>query len=93
MASTESTVTEDVLVHHVRTKYHWPALQLNFWLLIMIVGSSTILGVFAYFMTVQSALSQKVPWLVFSLVPCVFCFLPSPSELKWQLKLIDIIEY
>jgi len=62
MASTGSTVTEEVIVQRVRTKYHWPAVQLNFWLLIMLVGSATILGIFASFLTVQSQLQVGVPW-------------------------------
>ncbi|TVY81969.1 hypothetical protein LSUE1_G004362, partial [Lachnellula suecica] len=61
MASTSSTMTE-VIMQRVRTKYRWPPLQLNFWLLIMLVGSSTILGVFASFLTVQSQLGVGVPW-------------------------------
>jgi len=61
MASTDSTITE-VIVQRVRTKYHWPALQLNFWMLIMLVGSSTILGVFANFVTVQNQLRVGIPW-------------------------------
>lgn len=63
MVSTESTVTE-VVVHRVRTKYHWPALQLNFWLLIMLIGSSTILGIYASFITVQDQLEVGIPWYV-----------------------------
>jgi hypothetical protein len=51
------------VVHRVRTtKYHWPALQLNFWLLIMIIGSATILGIFSYFVTVQQQLQVGIPW-------------------------------
>jgi hypothetical protein len=61
MASTESTMTE-VVVQRLRTKYHWPAVQLNFWLLIMIIGSSTILGVFSYFIAVQQQLQVGIPW-------------------------------
>jgi hypothetical protein len=61
--STDTTETE-VIVHRVRTKFHWPALQLNFWLLIMIVASATILGIFAYFMTVQTQLGLGTPWFV-----------------------------
>lgn len=74
MASTESTMTE-VIVHRVRTKYHWPALQLNFWLLIMIIGSATILGVFADFMMVQSQMELGTPWLVlfFSIYLSLLC--------------------
>jgi len=52
----------DVVVHRVRTKFHWPALQLNFWLLIMIVASATVLGIFASFMTVQTQLLLGTPW-------------------------------
>jgi hypothetical protein len=52
----------EVVVHRVRTKYHWPALQLNFWLLIMIIGSATILGIFSYFVTVQQQLQVGIPW-------------------------------
>lgn len=61
MASSASTVT-DLIVSRVRTKYHWPALQLNFWILIMLVGSATILGVFASFVTVQNQLRLGIPW-------------------------------
>jgi len=61
MASTESTETE-LVVQRIRTKYHWPAVQLNFWLLIMIVGSATILGVNASFLTVQQQLQVGIPW-------------------------------
>ena len=58
----------EVIVQRLRTKYHWPALQLNFWLLIMLVGSSLILGVFASFMTIQQQLQVGVPWLVHPLI-------------------------
>lgn len=62
MALTESTMTEEVIVHRTRTKYHWPALQLNFWLLIMLIGSSTILGIYSSFVTVQQQLLVGIPW-------------------------------
>jgi hypothetical protein len=61
MASSSSTITE-VIMQRVRTKYHWPPLQLNFWILIMLVGSATILGVFADFISVQDQLRLGVPW-------------------------------
>jgi hypothetical protein len=64
MASSDTTMTASVVIRHVRTKYHWPALQLNFWLLIMIIGSSTILGIFSYFVTVQQQLQVGIPWSV-----------------------------
>ncbi|KAH8687305.1 hypothetical protein BGZ60DRAFT_521967 [Tricladium varicosporioides] len=62
MASSESTFTQEVLVQRVRTKYHWPPLQLNFWILIMLVGSATILGIFANFITIQQQLQVGIPW-------------------------------
>jgi len=52
----------EVIMQRVRTKYHWPAVQLNFWLLVMLVGSSTILGIFASFMTIQKQLELGTPW-------------------------------
>jgi hypothetical protein len=61
MASSESTMTE-IIMSRVRTKYHWPALQLNFWIFIMLVGSATILGIFASFISVQNQLRVGVPW-------------------------------
>lgn len=66
MASIESSMTE-VVVRRVSHKYHWPALQLNFWLLIMIVGSATILGIFADFISVQNQMEIGTPWFVFPL--------------------------
>ncbi|CZS92795.1 uncharacterized protein RCO7_10196 [Rhynchosporium graminicola] len=63
MASTGTTLSgSEVIVHRVRTKYRWPPLQLNFWLFIMLVGSSTILGINAYFLSVQSQMKAGVPW-------------------------------
>jgi len=52
----------EVIVRRIRTKYHWPAVQLNFWLFIMIVASSTILGINASFMSVQTQMQLGVPW-------------------------------
>jgi len=52
----------ELVVQRVRTKYHWPAVQLNFWLLIMIVGSATVLGINASFLTVQNQLQVGIPW-------------------------------
>lgn len=43
-------------------KYHWPALQLNVWMLIMVVAASTIIGVFATFIQIQQQLLLAVPW-------------------------------
>ncbi|PBP17344.1 hypothetical protein BUE80_DR011913 [Diplocarpon rosae] len=61
MASSLTTIT-DVIVQRVRVKYRWPPLQLNFWLFIMLVGSCTVLGINAYFLSVQHQLRLGVPW-------------------------------
>jgi len=62
MVSTESTISE---VRIVRTRrYRWPALQLNFWLLIMLIASCTLLGINASFITVQNQINVGVPWYV-----------------------------
>ncbi|KAG4026184.1 hypothetical protein MFRU_044g00530 [Monilinia fructicola] len=51
-----------VLLTRTRTKYRWPPLQLNIWILIMLIASSTILGIAAYFLAVQNQLHLGVPW-------------------------------
>jgi len=61
MASSESSVTEEVRIVRTR-RYRWPAVQLNFWLLIMLIASATIVGIFAWFMTVQQQLQLGIPW-------------------------------
>ncbi|KAF7854510.1 uncharacterized protein EAF02_011685 [Botrytis sinoallii] len=51
-----------VLLTRTRTKYRWPPLQLNFWILMMLIASCTILGISAYFVAVQNQLHLHVPW-------------------------------
>ncbi|OBT67405.1 hypothetical protein VE03_03131 [Pseudogymnoascus sp. 23342-1-I1] len=60
MAST--TVSDFTEVRLVRRKYRWPAAQLNFWLFIVLVSSSSVLGIFASFSAVQSQLGVGTPW-------------------------------
>lgn len=48
-------------VAHIH-KYHWPALQLNLWMLVMLVSACTIIGVFATFIQIQQQLLLAVPW-------------------------------
>ncbi|KAK4464289.1 hypothetical protein QBC42DRAFT_51092 [Cladorrhinum samala] len=43
-------------------KYHWPAVQLNIWMLIMLIAACTIIGVFATFIQVQQTLLLPIPW-------------------------------
>lgn len=50
-------------------KYHWPAIQLNVWMLIMLIAACTIIGVFATFIDVQNILLLPVPWYVSPLSP------------------------
>ena len=45
-----------------KRKYMWPEAQLNLWLIIMIASAATILGIFIYFMVVQSRFHLGVPW-------------------------------
>ncbi|OBT47982.1 hypothetical protein VE00_01683 [Pseudogymnoascus sp. WSF 3629] len=60
MAST--TISDLTEVRLVRRKYRWPAAQLNFWLFIVLVSSSSVLGIFASFSSVQSQLGVGTPW-------------------------------
>lgn len=45
-----------------RRRYHWPELQLNLWILIVLSGSATCLGIFAWFIVVQMQLELGIPW-------------------------------
>ncbi|APA13933.1 hypothetical protein SS1G_11278 [Sclerotinia sclerotiorum 1980 UF-70] len=51
-----------VLLDRTPTKYRWPPGQLNFWIFFMLIASSTILGISAYFLSVQNQLHLGVPW-------------------------------
>ncbi|KAL9076285.1 MAG: hypothetical protein Q9161_001001 [Pseudevernia consocians] len=46
-----------------KRKYVWPEAQLNFWLIVMIAAAATIVGVFTYFMQLQSNFHLGVPWI------------------------------
>ncbi|PYI10144.1 hypothetical protein BO78DRAFT_306241 [Aspergillus sclerotiicarbonarius CBS 121057] len=52
-----------VRIYHRRRRYHWPELQLNVWILVVLSSSAICLGIFAWFMTVQNELELEVPWL------------------------------
>lgn len=54
--------TTEIVTVSRRRKYQWPEAQLNFWLFIMIVASSIILGIFSYLTSVQNTLRLGVPW-------------------------------
>ncbi|KAI9799025.1 MAG: hypothetical protein M1825_004921 [Sarcosagium campestre] len=55
-------MAETVRVVRKTTRYHWPDVQLNFWLIVFLAASATTLGVFAYFITVQQQMSLNSPW-------------------------------
>lgn len=50
------------VARRTRTKYHWPATQLNIWLVVMIAGSLSILGIFSGFVFIQRQLQIGIPW-------------------------------
>ena len=63
-AFTGSSLTYDRrAISHVRT-YNWPPIQLNFWIFVMLLTSSTIIGVFAIFIETQNQLLLPIPWYV-----------------------------
>ncbi|RYP21144.1 hypothetical protein DL765_002433 [Monosporascus sp. GIB2] len=43
-------------------RYHWPAIQLNVWMLVMLVASCCLIGVFATLMQAQNQLELYTPW-------------------------------
>ncbi|KAJ9193784.1 hypothetical protein DTO164E3_7713 [Paecilomyces variotii] len=47
-----------------RRRYHWPEIQLNIWIVIVLAGSATCLGIFAWFMTVQTQMELGIPWVM-----------------------------
>lgn len=61
-----SSVTTGSLVFERRSghvhKYHWPAIQLNFWMLVMTVVACTVIGIFATFIQIQQTLLLAIPW-------------------------------
>lgn len=46
----------------VRLNYHWPEIQLNIWLIVVLSGSATCLGIFSWFMVVQNQMALGTPW-------------------------------
>lgn len=62
---TNSSIIYERRIERVH-KYHWPAIQLNLWMLFMLVASSAILGIFASFIQIQARLLLPVPWCVSS---------------------------
>jgi arginase len=70
MASTVTTTSGSRTTYDRRVvervhKYHWPAVQLNLWMLVMLIASCLIIGVFASFIQIQQTLLLPIPWSVF----------------------------
>ncbi|OAA65372.1 hypothetical protein SPI_02159 [Niveomyces insectorum RCEF 264] len=66
MASLSTTTMSESIVftrrfEHIH-KYRWPAVQLNIWLLVMLVASCTVIGIFATFVQTQQRLFLHIPW-------------------------------
>ncbi|KAI4164992.1 MAG: hypothetical protein LQ342_001268 [Letrouitia transgressa] len=57
-------VTTEIVTVQRRRKYHWPEAQLNLWLIIMIVSSAVLCGIFAYLISIQQSLHQGIPWIL-----------------------------
>lgn len=67
MAATTMTGTgSDSYVYDRRIarvhRYHWPAIQLNVWMIVMLAASFLIIGVFGSFIDQQQQLDLDVPW-------------------------------
>ncbi|KAF5136926.1 uncharacterized protein G6M90_00g044690 [Metarhizium brunneum] len=56
-----SIVYERRAVSQIRT-YNWPPLQLNFWIFVMLLSASSIVGVFSSFIQIQTQLDLPIPW-------------------------------
>ena len=63
LSGSSAVYSRRVSGHRVRT-YNWPPLQLNFWILIMLLAASSVVGVFATFIQIQGQLELPVPWYV-----------------------------
>lgn len=59
----DSAVYERRVVSHIRT-YNWPPLQLNFWIFVMLLASTSIVGVFGNFISIQNQMDLPIPWYV-----------------------------
>ena len=55
-------MTTEVIAVERRRRYHWPEAQLNLWLILMLASAVVTVGVFAYFMTVQTQMNLGIPW-------------------------------
>ena len=54
--------TTEVYVRESRRRYTWPEVQLNLWIFVVLAGAATVLGINAWFISVQNQLKVGVPW-------------------------------
>ena len=54
----------EVIYRETRRRYRWPEVQLNLWILVILASAGTVLGIFAWFITVQEQLEVGIPWYV-----------------------------
>lgn len=75
--------------HHLpRRKYHWPDIQLNIWLIIVLAGSGACLGMYAWLMTVQTQLDLGIPW---SVPPYLPTYILPPANIQTSHMLTEKI--
>ncbi|KAK2764173.1 hypothetical protein FQN53_007043, partial [Emmonsiellopsis sp. PD_33] len=44
-------------------RFLWPEIQLNIWILVVLAGSASCLGIFGWFMVVQTQMELRTPWV------------------------------
>jgi hypothetical protein len=52
----------EIVVRESRRRYHWPEIQLNLWIFIVLAGAATVLGINAWFIVVQDQMRIGIPW-------------------------------
>ncbi len=75
-------------------KYRWPAVQLNIWLLIMLVASCTLIGIFSTFVQMQKQLLLHVPWYfvyIITVASLAVLFVVAVLALIFQRRLLPSI--
>ncbi|KAJ6779575.1 hypothetical protein PWT90_04739 [Aphanocladium album] len=90
---TGSSVHEHRRVVHVRT-YDWPTYQINIWIFVMLLASSSILGVFATFLQTQAQMDLPVPWYLpyyVAVAAVSLAFLLTVMWLIWRRRLLPAI--
>lgn len=75
--SGSSVVYEERVIGHRTRTYNWPPLQLNFWIFVMLLASTSIVGVFSIFIQTQQQLGLLIPWYVgvFAALAVLVCLL------------------